>query len=108
MVHPVIAESVFKVVYFELHINFISSLAPQMAVCSLLFYRDNSADQNQPAQLPEESSANLQQPSTSTETTDQSAGPSSSNTTSGQNAIGRTINEIQDSITTMREEYIDR
>ena len=28
--------------------------------------------------------------------------------TSGRNAIGRTINEIQDSITTMREEYIDR
>ena len=31
-----------------------------------------------------------------------------STSTSGRNAIGRTINEIQDSITTMREEYIDR
>ena len=34
--------------------------------------------------------------------------PTPSSATSGQNAIGRTINEIQDSITTMREEYIDR
>ena len=49
---------------------------------------------------PEESS----NPSLNTE----SESIAAANSTSGRNAIGRTINEIQDSITTMREEYIDR
>ena len=50
---------------------------------------------------PEESS----NPSLNTESESIAA---STTSTSGRNAIGRTINEIQDSITTMREEYIDR
>ena len=46
-------------------------------------------------------------PATSSNAEPQPSSPSRRGS-SGQNAIGRTINDIQDSITTMREEFIDR
>ena len=92
----------------------------------IVSFRENADSEDQPAQ-PSESS---EQPSTEGSSVnpqsdltqepghpEESSNPSlntesasiaASTSTSGRNAIGRTINEIQDSITTMREEYIDR
>ena len=92
----------------------------------IVSFRENADSEDQPAQ-PSESS---EQPSTEGSSAnpqsdltqepghpEESSNPSlntesesiaAANSTSGRNAIGRTINEIQDSITTMREEYIDR
>merc|ERR1719431_102786 len=67
------------------------------------------AAENQPADLRQEPSTGAEQESNPESVPSLNTEPStSSSATSGQNAIGRTINEIQDSITTMREEYIDR
>ena len=85
----------------------------------IVSFRENADSEDQPAQPPESS----EQPSTEGSPAnpqsdltqepghpEESSNPSLSTdaSTSGRNAIGRTINEIQDSITTMREEYIDR
>ena len=99
----------------------------QIEIIFIVSFRENADSEDQPAQ-PSESS---EQPSTEgsslnpqSDLTQEPAGhpEESSNpslntesesiaattSSSGRNAIGRTINEIQDSITTMREEYIDR
>ena len=90
----------------------------------IVSFRETADSEDQPAQPSESSeqpstegsSANpqsdlTQEPGHPEESSNPSVNTESESiaaSTSGRNAIGRTINEIQDSITTMREEYIDR